>query len=79
MAELKYEIKKSLGVLGGEINGWSKKINLISWNDRKAKADIRDWDGSNEKMRKGITLTKAELIDLKKILDGLDLETLDMA
>ena len=79
MAELKYEIKKNLGVLGGETNGWSKKINLISWNERKAKADIRDWDGSNEKMRKGITLTKAELIDLKKILLETDIESLDMA
>ncbi|MDA3838222.1 MAG: PC4/YdbC family ssDNA-binding protein [Candidatus Delongbacteria bacterium] len=79
MAELKYDVKKNLGVLGGEINGWSKKINLISWNERKAKADIRDWDASNEKMRKGITLTKAELIDLKKILLETDLESLDMA
>ncbi|MDA3885850.1 MAG: PC4/YdbC family ssDNA-binding protein [Candidatus Delongbacteria bacterium] len=79
MAELKYDVKKNLGVLGGEINGWSKKINLISWNERKAKADIRDWDKSNEKMRKGITLTKAELIDLKKILLETDLESLDMA
>ena len=79
MAELKYDVKKNLGVLGGEINGWSKKINLISWNERKTKADIRDWDKSNEKMRKGITLTKAELIDLKKILLETDLESLDMA
>ena len=79
MAELKYDVKKNLGVLGRETNGWSKKINLISWNERNAKADIRDWDASNEKMRKGITLTKAELIDLKKILNETDIESLDMA
>lgn len=54
------------------------KKKLISWNSRKPKIDIRDWDEEHEKMGKGITLSKDELIALKEILDSIDIENLDM-
>ncbi|MDN5304012.1 MAG: hypothetical protein PWP46_891 [Fusobacteriaceae bacterium] len=78
MAGLKFEIIEKLGILSEGSRGWKKEINLVSWNDRKAKADIRDWDENNEKMGKGITLTKEELKKLKKILDEIDIDELDM-
>ena len=28
-------------------------MNLVSWNDRAAKFDIREWDEDHEKMKKG--------------------------
>lgn len=34
MAELKYEIVENLGTLGENARGWSKEVNLISWNER---------------------------------------------
>lgn len=34
MAEIKYEIKETIGVLSKNCNGRSKELNLISWNDR---------------------------------------------
>ena len=58
MAEIKYEVVKHIGVLSEGSNGWRKEINMVSWNDRPAKYDIRDWDENNEKMRKGITLSE---------------------
>lgn len=73
MAELKYEIKETLGLLSENNKGWSKELNLISWNDRDAKFDIRDWAPEHEKMGKGITLSKDELVKLKDILNGMDL------
>lgn len=78
MAGIKFEITENLGVIGTGSKGWSKEVNLVSWNDRKAKADIRDWDETHQKMGKGITLSKAELIELKKILNEIDLDDLDM-
>ena len=65
MADLKYEIKKSLGVIGEGTKGWKKEVNLVSWNDRKPKLDIRDWDETHEKMGKGITLNEQEIRTLK--------------
>jgi len=79
MAEIKFQVVEELGVIGEGSKGWKKELNLVSWNDRKAKADIRDWDETHTKMGKGITLSKADLIALKKLLNELDLDNLDMA
>ncbi|MBN2796452.1 MAG: hypothetical protein JXR88_13655 [Clostridia bacterium] len=73
MAEIKYEIKETVGILSENNKGWSKELNLISWNDRDAKFDIRDWAPEHEKMGKGVTLSKEEMIKLKEILNSIDL------
>lgn len=76
MADIKFEVIKSLGVLSEGSKGWQKEINLVSWNERKPKVDIRDWAPEHEKMGKGITLNVEELKKLKELLDGIDLEDL---
>jgi len=71
MKEFKYEIVEELGVLS-EKNGYTKEVNLISYNEAEPKVDIRTWsvdDDGNKKMGKGITLTKEEVEKLIKILD----------
>jgi hypothetical protein len=74
MAELKYEIVEELGVLSENAKGWQKEVNLVSWNDREAKYDIREWDPEHERMTKGITLTKEEMKMLKVILEEINLD-----
>ncbi len=73
MAEIKYEIIEKIGVLTESGRGWRKELNLISWNDRVPKYDLREWSPDGEKMGKGITLSKEDLAALKEILDGMDL------
>lgn len=73
MAGIKYEIKDTIGTLSENNKGWSKELNLISWNDREAKYDIRDWAPEHEKMGKGVTLSLEELKELKKILVEMDI------
>lgn len=73
MAEIKYEIKETLGALSENNKGWSKELNLISWNDREPKYDIRDWAPEHEKMGKGVTLTVEELEKLRDLLSGMEL------
>lgn len=68
MAELKYEIIDTVAVLSQSPKGWKKELNLISWNGRDPKYDIRDWAPNREKMCKGITLTEDELMVLKEVL-----------
>ncbi len=68
MADIKYEITKKIGVLSENAKGWTKELNLVSWNDRPAKLDIREWSPDHEKMGKGITLTEEEGNALKKLL-----------
>lgn len=72
MAEIKYEIKETLGVLSEASKMWKKELNLISWNDKEAKYDIRDWSPEHEKMGKGITLTVDELKKLRDVLNKME-------
>ncbi|TWD93205.1 hypothetical protein FB550_11619 [Neobacillus bataviensis] len=71
MADIKYEITKKIAVLSESAKGWKRELNLISWNGREPKYDIRDWSENHEKMGKGITLSKEELDKLKEILNSL--------
>ena len=68
MADIEFTIVDELGVLSTSDKGWNKELNLISWNGRDPKYDIRDWSPDHTKMGKGITLSKDELEGLKKIL-----------
>ncbi|MEG0614363.1 MAG: PC4/YdbC family ssDNA-binding protein [Oscillospiraceae bacterium] len=73
MAELKFEITKSLGELSENAKGWTKELNMVSWNEREAKYDIREWSPEHDRMTKGITLTEEELTELKEILNHMDI------
>jgi len=73
MVDIKFEIKETVGVLSESAKGWTKELNLVSWNDREPKFDIREWSPEHDKMGKGVTLSKEELKALKQVLDKLDL------
>ncbi len=73
MSEIKYEIVNKIGVLSKSASGWAKELNLISWNERDPKYDIRDWSADGEKMGKGVTLSKEELMALKELLNKIEL------
>ena len=68
MADIKFEITKEIGVLSENDKGWRKELNLVSWNDRDPKYDLRDWAPDHSRMGKGVTLTDDELKKLKEIL-----------
>ncbi|MGE5375518.1 MAG: YdbC family protein [Bacteroidota bacterium] len=73
MADIKYEIVKKIGLVSKAGSGWTKELNLISWNDREAKYDLRDWSADGSKMGKGVTLSKEELVALRDLLNKLEL------
>ena len=61
MSDFSYEIIKHIGVISENSKGWRKEVNIISWNGRSPKYDIRDWAPEHEKMGKGITLNDDEI------------------
>jgi hypothetical protein len=73
MSEIKYEIIKNIGILSKSASGWAKELNLISWNDREPKYDLRDWSADHQKMGKGVTLSKEELLALKELLNNIEI------
>lgn len=68
MNDIKYEIKKEIGILSENSKGWRKELNLIAWNDASPKYDLREWAPNREKMGKGITLTEEELNKLGSLI-----------
>ena len=71
MAEIKYEIMQSIACLTEENGGWTKELNLVSWNGNAPKYDIRSWSADHSKMGKGVTLTEEELVQLASVLQEL--------
>ena len=68
MKEIQYEIVKEVAVLSASDSGYTKEINLISWNGNEPKYDIRSFSPNREKRGKGITLTADEAAALFKAL-----------
>ncbi len=69
--EFDYEVVKTYGSLSESSKGWKKEIKLISWNQKEPKYDIREWSPDGEKMGKGVTLSKEEIVNLKALLDEI--------
>ena len=69
MNQINYEIKKHIGIISESKNGWTKELNLVSWNDNDPKYDIRDWNPTHDKMSRGITLTEKEAYELSSLLN----------
>ena len=72
MANFEYEIIEELGVLSTNQSEWTKELNLISWNGRPPKFDIRDWSPDHEKMGKGLTFSNEELQALQELINEME-------
>ena len=68
MEDLKYEIIETFGVLSTTPSGWTKELNLISWNGGEPKYDIRQWAPDHAKMGKGVSVSREEAEELKQLL-----------
>ena len=63
------EIIEPIAVLSKNEKGYTKEINLVSWNGAEPKFDIRNWHPGRERSGKGITLTKDEIINLMNAME----------
>ncbi|MBO6084231.1 MAG: hypothetical protein J6O90_04035, partial [Candidatus Methanomethylophilaceae archaeon] len=69
MPEFEWKIVEKIAVLSTSAKGWTKELNLISWNNREPKYDVREWNPDGTKMGKGVTLSAEEAAYLKKALN----------
>ena len=69
--EFKYELVKSIATLSDK-NGMIKELNLIKFNDANPVYDLRKWDRNKDRMLKGISFSKEEMMDLRYVLDGME-------
>lgn len=72
MNKVEFKIVKHLGIISVRTdyagNTWTKEVNMVAWNNKDPKIDIREWNDDHTKMSKGITLTEDETNALTTIL-----------
>ena len=75
-SSINYRVLEKFGELDSDSSA-PKELRLISWNGSTPKYDIRGWykhEDGNERMTKGITLDREELLSLYEILKRMDEE-----
>ena len=73
MEGIRCEIVMQIGVLSQARSGWTKELNLVSWDQRPPKYDIRDWSPDHNQMCRGVTLSREELLGLRDLLNQWEL------
>ena len=69
--DVTFDIMEHIAVLdeiGGREEKWTKEINVVAWNGGKPKIDVRDWNGSHDRMSRGITLTEEQAEKMTRAL-----------
>lgn len=69
--DITFEITRHYGVISSEKNGWTREINLVSWNGGEPKFDVRSWNGDHTRMTRGITLSYGEAARLVSVLGSV--------
>jgi len=73
MKEPKYRVDwdviEEIAVLHESQAGWTKELNIISWNGAEPKYDVRWWNPDKTRLGKGFTFTAEELSKLKTIIN----------
>ena len=67
MSKVSFEIVEHIAVL--HEGKWTKELNLVSWNGKEPKYDIRDWNEDHSQCGKGITLTNWEIDELVRAMN----------
>lgn len=67
--DINYEIVKHIGIVYvNPKSKWTRELNLISWNGKPAKYDLRDWAPNHERLGKGISVTREEAVRVLEYL-----------
>lgn len=69
---IEFDVLEHIGDLSESKSGWKKELNLVSWNNRDQKFDIRDWSPDHSKMGKGVTFTNDEIDELRNVLNQMN-------
>lgn len=64
MSDISCDIKETYLSIPADNSGWSLEVNLVSWNGREPKYDIRKWNEDHSKSGKGLTLSEDEIVIL---------------
>lgn len=67
-----WEELEHVGRLSTASSGWTREVNIVSWNGAAPRLDIRDWSPDRMKMSRGIGLNREETENLRALLNSFD-------
>ena len=70
-------LKHHLGTLRESEKGWSREVNVVSWEGAASRLDIRDWSKNKDRSSKGVTFTRAEVERLRDMLAILNTSVIE--
>lgn len=66
--KIECELVEHIAILSTSPSGWTKEVNLLSWNGAAAVYDIRSWAPDRQRAGKGVTLNQDEMGALLTVL-----------
>ncbi|MBR5280765.1 MAG: hypothetical protein IKU26_07370 [Clostridia bacterium] len=70
-------LKHHLGTLRENEKGWSREVNVVSWEGAASRLDIRDWSKNKDRSSKGVTFTRVEVERLRDMLAILNTSVIE--
>ena len=64
------KVIKKIALISGSETGYRKELNIVSWNGKEPKYDLRSWSPEGIAL-KGLTLTEDEAKKLQKVLNDM--------
>ena len=64
------EIIEHIAVLRQHSNGWTKEINIVSWNGDDPVVDIRSWSKYHRNFGRGVSFDDDELDILSSVINN---------
>ena len=63
-----FKIHEKIGVVSEKPNGWTLELNIVSFNGRDAKYDLREWRNDHTELRTGARFSESELKPLMELI-----------
>lgn len=57
---MRFEILEHVADLGKPCGDWRMELNVVAWNGRKPRLDIRVWSEDHTHMTRGISMSDAQ-------------------
>ena len=64
------KVIKKIALIGGSETGFRKELNIVYWNGKEPKYDLRSWSPEGIAL-KGLTLTEDEAKELQNVLNDM--------
>ena len=63
-----FKIHEEIAVISRKPSGWTLELNVVSFNGKEAKYDLREWKDGHTSLRPGVRFSES---DLKPLMEAI--------